>query len=104
MVDVNSARPQQQSGFLKALVDTSFTEWVTLRVAGGLYAAGMVITGLISLAVFGSIWAETGGVGFIIFIIGVPIFWFLGVLLLRLAFEAAIATIAIARNTEGMNK
>ncbi len=94
----------KDTGFLKALLDTSFTEWVTLRVAGVLYTIALVASGLVSLFMFGALWAQVGGIGFVFFIIGVPASWILQVLLWRLGFEAAIATIAIAKNTEALKK
>jgi len=94
----------KEPGFFKALLDTSFTEWVTLRVAGVLYAIALVISGIISLVIFGALWADVGAIGFLLFVIGVPLSWLLQVLLWRLGFEAAIATIAIAKNTEALKK
>jgi len=104
MSDITNAPTQQETGFLKALLDTSFTEWITLRVAGVLYAVALVLSGLGSLVIFGALWADLGAIGFVIFLIGVPLSWLLQVLLWRLGFEAAIATIAIAKNTEALKK
>jgi len=93
-----------RGGFFSALIDTSFTEWVTLRVAGVVYGAGMILWAVICLVFFGLLWAYAGAWGLLSFIVGVPVFWFLGVLILRLSFEASIATIAIAKNTEVLKR
>ncbi len=97
-------RKREKTGFFKALLDTSFTQWVTLRVAGVLYVVTLVFSGIFSFLGFGALWAGVGPIGFLIFIIGVPLSWILQALLWRLLFEAAIATIAIAKNTEALNK
>jgi hypothetical protein len=94
----------REAGFFKALFDTSFTEWVTLRVAGVLYVIALIASGLASLWLFGAAWGAVGPIGFLLFIIGVPLSWILQALLWRLVFEAAIATIAIAKNTEALKK
>ncbi len=93
-----------KGGFFKALFDFQFTEWVTLRVAGVLYAVVVALTLVAAIVLFGALWFNAGAIGFVLFVIGVPIFWIVGVLLWRLVFEAAIATIAIAKNTEALKK
>jgi len=85
--------------FFRALFDINFTSWITLRVAGILYIFSVISGGLVLFFIFG-IWARTAGdMGAIIVVILFPLSFFLLTLTLRLIFEAAVATVAIAKNT-----
>ena len=95
----------EEKSFLQALFDFKFSEWVTLRVAGILYFAGIALITLFVLIIL--IAALTSGVEFALrvgaFLVAI-IVWFLLVLLSRLAIEASIATIAVAQNTASLRK
>lgn len=93
-----------EPGFFAALFDLSFRNWVTLRIAGVLYILTLVLAGLGILFMAATLALEIGGFGgFLTFIIGFPLVFFLVTLTLRLAFEGAVATVAIAKNTEALN-
>ena len=93
-----------EPGFFAALFDLSFRNWVTLRIAGVLYVLTLVFAGLGILFMAATLALEIGGFGgFLTFIIGFPLAFFLVTLTLRLAFEGAVATVAIAKNTEALN-
>jgi hypothetical protein len=94
-----------QKSFFHALFDLKFTEWVTLRVAGVLYVILIVVIALFTL--IGIVSVLFGGPSpAIIFvsILGFGLLGFLLILLTRLAFEASIATIAVAQNTASLRK
>jgi hypothetical protein len=107
MSNTNETQPQpaEETTFFQALFDFKFTEWVTLRVAGALYLISIILVsllgllGLISLIVGG---AE--GAFIALYLIIAALSWIFLVLLLRLAFEASIATIAVAQNTASLRK
>ncbi len=85
--------------FFRALFDLNFTSWVTLRVAGILYIFSLIIGGLLLFFIFVA-WARAAGdIGGLILVLLLPLSLFLLTLTLRLIFEAAVATVAIARNT-----
>jgi hypothetical protein len=91
--------------FFEALFDLKFQNWVTLRVAGMMYLVTVSILGVylfIAALVFVS---ETGGfLSYLLLILGFPLGFFFVALTLRLAFEGAVATVAIARNTESLRR
>lgn len=87
--------------FWAALFDLKFQEWVTLRVAGVLYVIVLAILGIFAVVSFFGLLFD-GGVSILIALVGVPLGLFLAVLITRLSFEATIALVAIARNTESM--
>ncbi len=93
--------PAQQKGFFAALFDLKFEEWVTLRVAGVLYVIILALVGLFGVVAFFSLLFE-GGISILIALVGVPLGLFIAVLLIRLSFEATVALIAVARNTESL--
>jgi hypothetical protein len=94
-----------EPNFFAALFDLSFTTWVTLRIAGILYILTVVLVGLGLLFSSIAIAGDIGGFpGFLVFIIGFPLAFFLVTLALRLAFEGAVATVAIAKNTESLTR
>lgn len=94
-----SVSKEQAKGFFGELFDFSFKTWVTLRVAGFLYGLtilGVVLTSLVLLIMSfatGEVLNILGG------LILIPLATLLVILLVRLTFEGAIATVAIARNT-----
>ena len=92
-----------EPSFFAALFDLSFKNWVTLRIAGILYILTVVLFGLSILVYSIALAMLVGGfLGFLVFAVGFPLFLFLTTLALRLAFEGAVATVAIARNTEAL--
>lgn len=93
--------PVQQKGFFAALFDLKFEEWVTLRVAGVLYVIILVLLGLFGVVAFFSLLLD-GGISILFALVGVPLVLFIAVLLIRLSFEATVALIAVARNTESL--
>lgn len=94
-----------QTTFFQALFDFKFTEWVTLRVAGALYLISIIlisligVLGLISLLLNGTEFAFV-----LLYLLVAALVWLLVVLIVRLAFEASIATIAVAQNTAALRK
>ncbi|MDR9396617.1 DUF4282 domain-containing protein [Pontimonas sp.] len=93
--------PVQQKGFFAALFDLKFEEWVTLRVAGVLYVIILALLGLFGVVAFFSLLLD-GGLSILFALVGVPLVLFIAVLLIRLSFEATVALIAVARNTESL--
>lgn len=93
--------------FFKSLLDLKFQKYVTRQVASVLYA---VILGLIAIAVviimIGSLIQASQGYGVgtaLAGLVGAPIGGLVSVILIRLVFEASIALVAIAENTQRGN-
>ena len=108
MSDNNQAQQPQsdsQVSFMNALFDFRFEEWVTLRIAGFLYA---LFIGMVSLiAVVLVVLSFSSGLEFALVLgslIGIALVWFLSILLYRLVIESAIATIKVADNTSSLRK
>lgn len=103
----NPSPPVQPSepSFFAALFDLQFRNWVTLRIAGVLYIVTVVIAGITVFFTTISLAMAIGSfVGFLVFLFGFPLVFFLITLILRLAFEGAVATVAIAKNTESLSR
>lgn len=108
MSDNNQAQQPQsdsQVSFMNALFDFRFQEWVTLRIAGFLYALFIGIVSLFALYLVVLVLIE--GLEFALVLgslIGIALLWFLSILLYRLVIESAIATIKVAENTASLRK
>lgn len=108
MSDNNQAQQPQsdsQVSFMNALFDFRFQEWVTLRIAGFLYAFFIGIVSLFALYLVVLVLIE--GLEFALVLgslIGIALLWFLSILLYRLVIESAIATIKVADNTSSLRK
>lgn len=98
MTDQNETAKDDEKGFFGELFDFSFKTWVTLRVAGVLYAITLAIIILFALAVLFALF-RTGDILALLVALAVPLVTFLVILLVRLLFESAVATVAIAKNT-----
>jgi hypothetical protein len=98
-----SAPSRKPKSFLASLFDFKFEEWVTLKVAGFLYAVvliGVLISAVISVITL----LNQGGFSWLVALVGVPIGTLVVILVVRLVFESTVATIAVAKNTEGLNR
>jgi hypothetical protein len=97
-------------GFLRALFDVSFRTFITRRLAGAFYVVGLIALaiGFLVYLVGGlvqgisSLWFNPGaGISLIVAtVILVPLFTFLGVVVLRFVIEGVVALVAIAENTQ----
>lgn len=97
-------------GFLSALFDITFTQFITRRLASVFYLVGLVAIGIGFIATFfsgiisgiGSLsWNVGGGIALIVStLIVVPVLAFLAIVVLRFVIEAGVALVAIAENTE----
>ena len=91
--------------FFKSLLDLKFQKYVTRQVASVLYA---IVLGLIAIAVvivmIGSLLQAIQGYSTgILGLLGAPVAGLVSVILVRLMFEASIALVAIAENTQRGN-
>lgn len=108
MSNTNAMQPEpleSERSFFQALFDFKFTEWVTLRVAGALYLISIILVSLVG--VLGLIAMLLDGTEFalvILYLLLGALVWLLTVLIVRLFFEASIATIAVAQNTASLRK
>jgi hypothetical protein len=90
-------------GFFGELFDFSFKTWVTLRVAGVLYAISVIVIAIFALVTMISLFGSGDMLMIFFALVGVPIITLLAILLVRIGFEGAIANIAIAKNTTPRN-
>jgi hypothetical protein len=107
MSETNGMKPEpleSERTFFQALFDFKFTEWVTLRVAGGLYLFSIILVSLVSVLVLIGLLLDGWVFAAILYLLLGPLAWLLVVLIVRLAFEASIATIAVAQNTASLRK
>lgn len=108
MSNTNAMQPEpleSERTFFQALFDFKFTEWVTLRVAGVLYLITIFLVSLVGIiGLIGLLLAGTEFAFVILYLLLGALVWLLVVLIVRLAFEASIATIAVAQNTASLRK
>lgn len=91
------ARSSSKS-FFQVLFDFSFSEFITPRVAGVIYALVVVLVGLGSVALLISSLRQ--GIGAVIAaLIIAPLFFFLYVIFFRIVLESMIAAMYTANNT-----
>jgi len=93
--------------FFKTLISPSFDDFITLKLLRILYVFGYCVWGIvvfiggITLLVAAFETKEALGIvgGLALFLIGVPITWFIGVLFLRIWVEMIIVFFKIEENT-----
>jgi hypothetical protein len=88
----------QRKSFVEAMFDLSFNNYIAVKAIGVIYAVfvGFMSLGLI-FALFGTL-AQGGGAIFA-GLIGLPIFWLVYVVLIRIGFESLVASIKTSENT-----
>ncbi len=89
--------------FLQALFDLDFREFVTIRIVKLLYIIGIVLAGLLSLAVLVAGLGQ-GGAMVLVSIILAPLYFILSVIWIRVCLEIVIVVFRIADNTEAIAK
>ncbi len=93
---------QPSMGFLQALFDLSFSDFITKRIIKLLYVLGIVLAGLMALVVLVAGLLQ-GGAGFASFIIA-PLLFILWVISLRVWLELVMVAFRIADNTDVIAK
>jgi MFS family permease len=86
-------------GLLAALLDASFTELMTQRMAGAVYGGVVAGLGIVTGAVVAYGVARDPGFG-LVFVIGAAAAFVVLVLIVRLLLEAAVVLVRIADQTE----
>jgi hypothetical protein len=90
-----------EKSFFAALIDNSFTTFITRRVATVLYSILMVLIAIFVLVVVVAgilSLANDGLIGVLIVLSGV-LGGFVSLILIRLGFESAVALVLVAENT-----
>ena len=86
-------------GFLKALCDLSFTNFVTTKVIKFVYVIAVVLAAIGAIAAIGSGFANSVGNGILMLILS-PLIFLLSVMVARIWLEIIIVVFKIAENTE----
>lgn len=89
---------EQSTGFFQALFDTSFSNFITIRIIKFLYIVAIIFIGIGALAQIFISFNESAGMG-ILFLILAPIIFVLGTILARIYMELIIVLFRIAENT-----
>ena len=90
---------QEKKGFLGALFDFSFSEFITIKLIKILYILGIIFSTIVAIIFIVSGFNISTGVG-IIFLILSPIIFLLYVILIRIWLEIIIVVFKIAENTK----
>ncbi len=90
---------QEKKGFLGALFDFSFSEFITIKLIRILYILGIIFSTIVAIIFIVSGFNISTGVG-IIFLILSPIIFLLYVILIRIWLEIIIVVFKIAENTK----
>ena len=92
---------EEKKGFLGALFDFSFSNFITIELIKILYILGIIFSGIIAIMVIVSGFNISAGAG-IIFLILSPVIFLLYVILIRIWLEIIIVIFKIADNTKQM--
>ncbi len=92
---------EEQKGFLGALFDFSFSDFITIKLIKILYILGIIFSGIAAIMVIVNGFNISAGAG-IIFLILSPLFFLLYVILVRVWLEIIIVIFRIAENTKQM--
>jgi hypothetical protein len=90
-----------EKSFFAALIDSSFTTFITRRVATVLYLILMVLIAIFALVVLVaglSLVSSDGLMGLLLAVSG-PLGGLVALILIRLGFESAVALVLVAENT-----
>ena len=90
---------REKKGFLGALFDFSFSEFITVKLIKILYILGIIFSTIVAIIFIVSGFNISTGVG-IIFLILSPIIFLLYVILIRIYLEIIIVIFKIAENTK----
>lgn len=102
--DFSSSSSSSAKGFFATLADTSFSEFITLRLITLFYIIGCIIVA-IGAVIFGLYGFSMGiGIGLLTLIIGAPIIAIVGIVLVRVQLEFLSAIFRVAENTTVMVK
>ena len=92
---------EEQKGFLGALFDFSFSDFITLKLIKILYILGIIFSGIATIMWIVSGFNISAGAG-IIFLILSPLIFLLYVILIRVCLEIIIVIFKISENTKQM--
>lgn len=90
---------QEKKGFLGALFDFSFSEFITTKLIQILFIIGIIFSAIVALIFIVSGFNLSSGIG-ILFLILSPIIFVLYVILIRIWLEIIIVIFKIAENTK----
>lgn len=95
----------QKEGFFQALLDLSFTKFITSKIITVLYIVSIALSGLATLFLIIFAFRASAGLGVFTLLIGGPIFFLLNVIYARIMLEIIMVIFRIALNTgEIVNK
>lgn len=84
--------------FFGSLFDFSFSEFITVKLVSFLFGAGIVIGAISGVAAIVGAFSRGVGAGFLSLLI-TPVFYFLGIIVLRIWLEIVIVLFKIETNT-----
>ena len=87
-----------QAGFFARLFDVSMKTFITPSIIKVLFILGLVVISIFSLIL---LIAGTQADGGIVFVLLAPLYWFVGVLYLRVILEVIVVLFRIEENTRG---
>ena len=91
-------------GFLGALFDFSFTSFVTTRIIKVLYVLILILTGLVALSYTFIAFNASALYGFLVLVIGDPLFIIIVMALWRLVLESFVVRFRIAEDLRALRE
>ena len=91
-------------GFLGALFDFSFTSFVTTRIIKVLYVLILILTGLVALSYTFIAFNANALYGFLVLVIGDPLFIIIVMALWRLVLESFVVRFRIAEDVRALRE
>lgn len=89
------------SDFFKALFDFNFSSFITMKLVKPLYIFFMVVIGLVSLGMLVT-FAQGGGIGILIALIFVPLYFLFMIVSIRVWMEALVLLFDINDRVESL--
>jgi hypothetical protein len=100
----SARRSADSKGFIEALFDFSFTSFVTTRIIRVLYSLILVITVLAAFVYTILAFSASPGFGFLMLIIGDPLFIIIVMAFWRLFLESFVVTFRIAEDVHALRE
>jgi Domain of unknown function (DUF4282) len=104
MSPMGATQSADARGFLGALFDFSFTSFVTTRIIKVLYVLILILTGLVALSYTFIAFNASALYGFLVLVIGDPLFIIIVMALWRLVLESFVVRFRIAEDLRALRE
>lgn len=93
---------KKEKGFVEAIFDVSFSDFVTVKLVKFIYGAGIIFGGIFVVVTIISGLFYKGVFAGVIAVVFAPVFYILGIIGLRICLEIVIVIFKIEENTRSV--